>query len=255
MGIIDFHTHPYWDAEQNLCMYKELYGLSPLAQKEELEKEGITKICGSVIMPLKDGSPFDTLRACNQIALQLKEVFGAFYVPGIHIHPHFPKESCAEIQAAAEKGIRLIGEVVPYQHGWKGYEEKGLSDILDCAEQYHMVFSYHSTDEDEVDNMLEGHPQMAFVAAHPGERKRIEMHVARMKKYPNLYLDLSGTGLFRFGMLKHLVNQVGSQRILFGTDYPICNPGMYVQAVRSEKISQSEREDIFCRNAERLLGL
>ena len=76
-----------------------------------------------------------------------------------------------------------------------------------------------------------------------------------MKKYPNLYLDISGTGLFRYGLLASAVKTVGAGRILFGTDYPICNPRMYVQAVLGEHISQEEKEDILFSNAQRILGI
>ena len=48
MKIIDFHTHPYMEGEKNLCMYREAYALSPMEQKQQLERAGITKICGSV---------------------------------------------------------------------------------------------------------------------------------------------------------------------------------------------------------------
>lgn len=252
--IIDFHTHPYLTWEQNLCMYREAYSLSPIEQQEQLKKAGITKICGSVIMPVKSDLLMETIRECNRSAIKMKDLWGEFYLPGIHIHPFYIEESCMEIQWAAGNGIHLIGELVPYFHGWKSYEEKGLSEILDCAGQYHMIISYHSSDADVVDRMIEEHPEIPFVAAHPGERVRLEQHIRRMKKYPNLYLDLSGTGLFRFGMLKYMVDQVGSERILFGTDYPICNPGMYVQAVMCEEIKESDRENIFWRNAERLFA-
>ena len=76
-----------------------------------------------------------------------------------------------------------------------------------------------------------------------------------MKKFPNLYLDISGTGLFRYGLLASSVKTVGSERVLFGTDYPICNPRMYVQAVLGEHISDEEKENILFRNAKRLLGI
>ena len=81
------------------------------------------------------------------------------------------------------------------------------------------------------------------------------MHVGRMKKFPNLYLDISGTGLFRYGLLASSVKTVGSERILFGTDYPICNPRMYVQAVLGEHVTDKEKENILYGNAKRLLGI
>ena len=40
---------------------------------------------------------------------------------------------------------------------------------------------------------------------------------------------------------------------LFGTDYPITNPHMYVQAVEFEHISEEAKDMIFYKNAEILL--
>jgi predicted TIM-barrel fold metal-dependent hydrolase len=56
-------------------------------------------------------------------------------------------------------------------------------------------------------------------------------------------------------MLSQLVNDVGAERILFGTDYPVCNPGVYVGGVLAEKITDSAKELIFSGNAKRLLGI
>lgn len=60
----------------------------------------------------------------------------------------------------------------------------------------------------------------------------------RIKKFENYYLDLSGTGIFRYGLIFHGVREVGSERFLFGTNYPISNTRMYVQAVFQEPISE-----------------
>ena len=99
------------------------------------------------------------------------------------------------------------------------------------------------------------HSTTPFVFAHPGEAKRVNDHIDVMLECDNVYLDLSGTGLFRYGMLKYLVERVGAERILFGSDYPICNPNMYIHAVEFEKISDSDKELIFSQNAKMLLNI
>ena len=99
------------------------------------------------------------------------------------------------------------------------------------------------------------HNKTQFVFAHPGEAARVEEHISVMLECENVYLDISGTGLFRYGMLKHLVTKVGADRILFGSDYPICNPGMYIAGVEFEKLMDNEKELIFAGNAKRLLKI
>ena len=181
----------------------------------------------------------------------------SFLTPGFHVHPAFVRESCDEIEWAHSLGYRLVGELVPYMHGWTNYGSRALSKILDTADQLHMVVSYHTVVEEaeEMDRMIAAHPGLTFVAAHPGQRPDYLRQIERLQRFPNLSLDLSGTGLFRYGMLAYGVNKVGAERFLFGTDFPICNPRMYVQAVCQEHITETDRELIFHGNAERLLAL
>lgn len=257
--IIDFHTHPYKTESECSCMYKEALFLNGEEAKADLEAAGITRICGSVIelgiYQREEG--FAYFKKLNDHAVELAEEYKGYYIPGIHVHPDYVKESCDEIERMYKKGVRLIGELVPYMHGWTDYSNKNFSEILDTAAQYGMIVSYHTItkEEDEMEKMIAAHKNIIFVAAHPGEKVDYLKHIERMSRYENAYLDLSGTGLFRYGMLKYGVDKLGSERILFGTDYPICNPGMYVQAVCHEHISEKDRENIFAANAKRILSL
>lgn len=257
MKIIDFHAHPYLTEDEFFCFYPEEFTPSPKQAVADLKNAGICHICGSVIRrrQYQPENDFFYFKDLNKRALLLKKELGDFYTPGIHVHPGYVQESCEEIAKYAAQGIRLIGELVPYMHCWHDYSGRSFSEIMDIAEAYHMLVNYHTMPEeqDEMEKMVAMHPRVIFIAAHPGEREFYEKHLERMKKYPNLYLDISGTGLFRYGMLSYGVHKVGAERFLFGTDYPICNPRMYVQAVLQENLSQSEQELIFYKNAERLL--
>ena len=97
-------------------------------------------------------------------------------------------------------------------------------------------------------------PDLNVIAAHPGERANVRVRAEMMKRHKNLYWDLSGTGLFRWGMLRYLVEQCGPHKLLFGTDYPICNIAMQVYGVLSEKISEEAKVAIFSGNYDRLSG-
>ena len=255
--IIDFHVHPYLASDEFYCFYPEEFAPSPEQLKNDLNRTGISHICGSVLLKEKyqEQSGFAYLKECNRKALLLKEALGDFYTPGFHVHPDYVRESCEEIEEMNRRGVRLIGELVPYMHGWNDYSNKGLQEILDVAQSFHMAVSYHTMPEEqnEMEKMVASHPGITFIAAHPGERETYEIHLERMKKYDNLYLDLSGTGLFRYGMLAYGVNAVGSERFLFGTDYPICNPRMYVQAILQEPISDCARDNIFYNNGRKIL--
>ncbi len=258
--IIDFHTHPFSLPEHNICSHKEFIPMDADFSRNVLTELGISKICGSVISENSDKyeTLFDKIKANNDEALRLMKYYNGFYVPGFHIHPDFPDESIAEINRMHKKGVKLIGEIVPYMDGWKDYGSEGLSEILKEAGRKNMIVSFHTLPEnaDGMEKMVKSHPDVIFVAAHPGEYPTLMIHLELAKKYENYYLDLSGTGMNRFGMLKRAVDVFSADRILFGSDYPTCNPSMFVASVVNDAlITDSDKEKILSLNAKKLLGI
>ncbi len=253
LEIIDFHIHPFIANENNLCKYENtVKNLDDL--REDLLRAGISKACGSVIHNTQ-GFDFDEIRRLNDEAILVKEHLGEFYVPGIHIHPRFVKESCEELERMRNKGVGLVGELVPYFMGWEDYYDSNLHEIYKCIQELGMVVSVHTQSDATLEMAVKTFPDIMFVVAHPGEENTFLRHLELMKKYDNYFLDLSGAGIFRYGMIGYGISQVGSDRFLLGTDYPICNPKMNVQAVLYEKLKDKDYEAILSGNARRLLKL
>lgn len=119
-----------------------------------------------------------------------------------------------------------------------------------------MVVSMHSLNDEEMDRMVLSHKHVTMVMAHPGELDSFLRHLRRMDMSENYYLDVSGTGLFRHGMLARGIVEQGADRFLFGSDYPTCNPAMFVGGVLlDELISREDKEKILYTNAKKLLHL
>lgn len=259
--IIDFHTHPFNDSATNICGHREYLDMSPENTVSYMKGLGISKICGSVLCRNIEGvfhydNPWEMIADSNRRALELKKEYGNFYIPGFHVHPDYVRESCDEIEKMHKAGVKLMGELVPYMHGWSDYSCKGFDEILDVATQFGMVVSLHTMNHDEMDAMVAKHPDTVFVAAHPGEYDDYMRHLNRMKMSENYYLDLSGTGLFRHGMLRRGMDEVGAERFLFGSDYPTCNPAMFIGGVALDTlITEEEKKLIFAENAKRLLQI
>lgn len=259
--IIDFHTHPFLDEDSNICVHKEYIRNTPENTPEYLKSMGISRICGSVICKSSEAgssqeAPWAAIVKSNAYALELQRRYGDFYIPGFHVHPDYVKESCEEIEKMHGLGLRLIGELVPYHHGWEDYSCQGFDEILDVAAQYHMVVSLHTMYPEKMAEMLKKHPDTVIVGAHPGEAGVFAQHLELMKLSHNYYLDLSGTGLFRHGLLRHGIDEFGPERFLLGSDYPICNPAMFVGGVLLDgMITEEEKKLVLAGNAKRLLGL
>ena len=250
--IIDFHTHPFLTAEENLNGYIKS-NMDSMTILEDMDNAGVSRFCGSVIIP--KNTDFESLKKSNRDALILRDRYKGRYIPGFHVSPNYIEESIAEIKYAYDNGINLIGELVPYMHGWSDYSCNEFSVLLDEIEKYNMTVSLHTIDLDQMEKMAASHKNINFVFAHPGEKNQVLRHVEIMKKYDNVYLDLSGTGIFRWGLVEFLVNEVGAERILFGSDYPICGVGHYAAGVHEAKISDNAKELIFSGNTKRLFKI
>lgn len=256
--IIDFHTHPFIGRDNNICQHIDNCDMSPENTKRDLMGLGISKICGCVASMKHPVNSFDDVRFFNDEALALREMYGDFYIPGFHVHPSYVKESLEEIERMHSLGLNLVGELVPYLQGWADYSCPELSEILELAEYYGMIVNTHSIceREDEMDKFVREHKNLTIVAAHPGEYWEFERHMKRMMMSDNYYIDVSGYGIFRHGMLRHAIDICGAEHILFGSDYPTCNPAMYIGGVRDDfLLTDSEKELILAGNAKRLLNL
>ncbi len=257
--IIDFHTHPFLTAESNICAHQERCKMDVDETLRVMDELNISRFCGSVIRVGMNGSDEELaqkMRLNNDEALALQARYQGRYVAGFHVNPRLVKQSCDEIERMAKKGIRLIGELVPYMDGWTDYSCKEFLQILEVAEAYRMIVSLHATGEDEMDKMVKEHQNVTFVAAHPGEYGALTRHCSRARLSDNYHIDLSGYGIFRYGALRRLIDCFGADRVLFGSDYPTCSVGMYVGGVLFDRtVSEVEKEKIFSLNAKRLLKL
>lgn len=251
MKIIDFHTHPFLNEKNNSCFNENTVNKDNF--KDIITSAGISHICGSVIYKTQN---FDEIKKLNREALKLRDIWGDFYTPGIHIHPDYVEDSIKELNFMKNNNVRLVGELVPYYNGWKNYYDENMHIIYEEIDYLNMIVSLHTDGNVDMNNLEKAvsiFKNIQFIAAHPHQKEHLNKHIELLNKYDNYYLDLSGTGLFRYGMLQKLIRKSGSEKILFATDFPITNPKMYVEGVLFEKMNINDLENIMYRNAERLL--
>ena len=250
--IIDCHFHPAIDEETDTNWFRPSGDMQ--AQIDTLRRAGISQACGAPIKRMNPDS-FDEIRALNDKALALRDRFPDFYIPGIHVHPHFPDESCREIErCCGGEEVRWIGELVGYMLGYAcEYATENALIIMRAAKEYDAVVNFHCDDLDVVDQLCVAVPDLKLVLAHPGGGKQEFLsRLARVAKYANLHLDTSGSGIDRYGLIRHAVDVAGKEKLLFGTDYPINNPAVHTHGILLEPLSEEEHRAVFRENFLRL---
>jgi predicted TIM-barrel fold metal-dependent hydrolase len=252
--IIDAHLHPFLCEQSNMKWFD-----SPNSHEEffaDLAKAGISKSCGSVIRRLKNPS-FDDIKALNKEAIDLKYKYPEAYIPGINVHGLFPEESCEEIEKLYKKeNICWIGELVAYMMDYQNYASENMFQIYALAQDLGLPVNIHPYALDEIEKVCQNFPKLNIIIAHLGAGlEDINKRFTLLGKYPNAYLDLSGSGVYRYGVLANGIKKVGKHKFLFGTDYPIGNPHMMVQGILFEKLSDDDLKAVFSENFKYLTGI
>jgi len=253
--VIDFHTHPFLEKYERIGAYVESVDMSTGDFFDEMEKAGVVLSCGSVIGGKINS--FHDIHRLNLHALKLRDTYKN-YIPGIHVHPSYVKESREEIDFAVKNGIKLVGELVPYHHGWQGFSSEGFMEIVDYISNTDLIINLHINNAGEIceaEKAIALYKNTTFVLAHPGYGERLEKHLEVLGKYENAYMDISGSGIELYGALKKITDSVGCEKLLFGTDFPVTAFKTYIAAVLSEKISDSAKEHILCLNAKKILKM
>ena len=251
--IIDMHTHPFTAPDTLIGIFWRPGSMADFLK--EMHKVGIFKFAGSVVRNVREDVDFAAIRRLNRDALRLRDRYPDAYIPGVHIHGAYVEESCRELQAMHAEGVRLIGELVPYILGGWNYASPGMLPICREAEKLGMTVNLHGGTEEELAPVLRACPNLNIILAHPGDMASAKERYDFVSRYDNLYVDISGTGLFRWGMLRYGVDVCGAEKILFGSDMPVCSPGMNLFGALAENLSFEEFKLILGDNFRRLLNL
>lgn len=256
MKIFDFHTHPGYNFHNDKLGYE----ITPEIFVDGLKKCGVTLCAGSTATLETTRQPREEYEhivpELNAWNYNIHKQYPDFFIPGIHVHPDFPEMSCNEVEKYGKLGVRLIGELVPYLMEWScRYESPMMHDILDVAAKYNMIVSGHPSNLKDMEAFAKNNPNTTIVYAHLDGYGLFDGEIELMKKYDNVYFDISAHADDRPGMIRQAVDLVGVERILFGSDYPGYQEQRFIDCVLNNRLTEAEQEAIFWGNAARLLGV
>ena len=142
-------------------------------------------------------------------------------------------------------------------HGIPLMESKLLEEAIAVANSEKLMILMHSwgydksTCPDNIDTLFEKYPDAIFILGHAchGEWDKA---VRFIRNFPNVYADICAV-VDECGPLEKMVREAGSEKILYGTDFPWFDFNYYTGAVLGADISDEDRENILYKNFERIL--
>ena len=136
-------------------------------------------------------------------------------------------------EEAARRGLPVLHHI--WQHRTREWPNQEISDGRDLG------------------NLAARHPAVNFILAHISGGGDWAHTLAAVRDIPNVYPDLSGSGVDR-GMLDASLAALGAQRLLWACDLTIETGLAKLRALEVIGLPDSDMADIRWRNAARLFG-
>jgi hypothetical protein len=179
------------------------------------------------------------------------------------LDPRLGERAVAEVRACREAGLRAI-KVDPFEQAFQVNSDLVLPAFVACAEAEMPVlvvagFPFASTPI-QVGDLAVRVPSLKVLMLHGGQ---LAMHglgimdclnVART--VPNVWIETSGIPETGSGSLvEHLVLEVSPERVVFGTNAPVNDPGMELERIRVAQVPEEAKRKILGPNLARILDL
>jgi len=173
------------------------------------------------------------------------------------INPNYPEIVQRDIETFDQyKDVYVGFKFLPDYHGVP-IDEDRYRKVWEMANKRSLMILIHTWGG----SLVNGYDQICEVAARYPNVKILLGHslhglwnqaIDISRRFPNTYLELCAV-IDQRGVLEQFVDNLGSERIVFGTDMPWFDYHYYIGAVLGADISDDDRRNIFYRNAQKLL--
>ena len=263
--IIDFHTHAFPEA----ISQKALQKLSFVSGGLKYYTDGTLSSLRSAAK--REGADISVMLSIATNAHQMKSVndfaaeadknsdiiaFGSVYP--------WAEDAEEELERIKDMGLRGVKFHPEYQNFfvddekmkpiYKKISKLGLITIFHAGLDYGYDVPFHCMPE----NMRRAAVwfDAPVVAAHWGGLGCGEGVLEKLCGIENLYFDTAfGYGQMPRCTALRIVEKHGTDKLLFGTDAPWSTPQRELRLINTLGLSESEREDILCANAAKILHI
>lgn len=174
----------------------------------------------------------------------------------LHIDMEHPEDEIDRMECLGIKGVKMHPDIQQFDiddirmHKIYSILENRLPILMHCGD-----YRYSYSHPKRLRAILEQFPNLTVIAAHFGGWSIFDLAVEYLKD-TNCFLDISSSVMFLGNKRsEELISIYGSERILFGSDYPMWDPAEELERFYRLNISSGNKELILNQNILRVLGL
>jgi len=178
--------------------------------------------------------------------------------------------SLKEIERCAKAGAKGIGELRPDTQSLDYAKKDIIKPFADLAREHNLIVMTHASEPvghrypgkgEATPGLLYGFithlSGIPVVCAHWGGGLPFYALMPEVREaLEDVYFDTAiSPFLYRPEIYHQVAQLVGSDRVLFGSDFPVIAPGRIIDEIKASELSHESKEEILSGNARRLLGM
>jgi uncharacterized protein len=254
MRIIDVHTHPIlrddqrgWQGALELLARARTHGIRHVVALGDVLAYGRSPTV-------------EQIRKINDDTGRLMRAFPGEVTGFCHLNPTLgEKEVRQEIERCVARGFRGLKLEIA-----NNARDACMRPLMEAAQAHGLVVLQHAwsmtkirqrsfhTDPEDVGTLARRFPGVRIIMAHlTGCSPR---GVLAVKDCPNVWVDTSGAAP-EAGIVEYAVEQLGADRILYGSDAPIRDFGVAIARITGSRLDAATKRKILHDNARALLQL
>ncbi len=186
------------------------------------------------------------------------------------VQPQSYEAALAEIERCAKEGIRGVGEMRPDMQLFDLMDEVLMEPFVATLKKHQLILLTHASEPvghdypgkgvitpDMLYPFIASFPDLTIVCAHWGGGLPFYALMPEVKQaMSNVYFDTAASPfLYSPQVYSQVVQLVGADKILFGSDYPLLAQSQLLNEVRSLDLPEETKDLILSGNAKRLLSI
>jgi hypothetical protein len=262
--IIDTHAHLRLSATDLPEGLKQPIGTDALLKLDDAA--GVTK---SALLVMARKGQIEATKAQNDAVIAAAAATPGRFFPAVSVHPDDGDAAIAELERVAKLGAKLV-KMHPNTQNFD-VADPAVSAVAAACGRLGLIMlfdSYKPWDPAEMGKFVVlsvNNPNAKFILAHMGfSLFRETITFATLRKLrggdSNVWFDISAVGTTYAGSplqseFVWTMRQLGTDHILFGSDWPFDSPADAIAAVRKLHLTTKEQQQVLHDNAVALLGL
>ncbi len=186
------------------------------------------------------------------------------------VQPQSYEAALDEIERCAKGGIRGVGEIRPDMQLFDLWDEEVMEPFISTVRKHKLMLLSHASEPvghiypgkgaitpEVLYPFITSYPDLTIILAHWGGGLPFYALMPEVRQaMKNVFFDTAASPLLYSPQIyEQVVQLVGAERILFGSDYPLLEQGQVLKDITSLNLSEEAKNLILAGNAQRLLGI